>query len=84
MRFWTAQDEWGGDRGLAVLPPGTQPAGSRLQALHVGAAGQQAAPLLTGRLHTDSANYAAPGAGSTSMAPVLVRADGLIVLGGLS
>ncbi len=54
-----AQDDWGGDRGEAVLPPGTP---SRLQALHVGAAGQQAAPLLGGRLHPDSAEYAAPGA----------------------
>ncbi len=57
-----AQDDWGGDRGVAVLPPGSQPAGSRMMALHVGAAGQQAVSLLTGRLHPDSAGYAASGA----------------------
>ena len=63
-----AQADWGGDHGVAVLPSGPP---SRLQTLHVGAAGQQPAPLLTGRLHPDSAGYAAPGAAHMSRAQCL-------------
>ena len=63
---------------MAVLPPGGQPAGGR--ALHVGAAGRQAAPLLSGRLHPGSVGYATPGAVFVSRAEYECLPDGLHVL----